>query len=418
LEAYKAVIIPFKPPVELLRDFRDMVNYCIQAGLRHGATSKFKLTRLVYRELTAKYPWHSWYALSAIEVACAILKNYRKSLRRGLSPRVPRARRLIAKIGNQALKVEEGRVRVPLRPRKWLYIPLHRRASEFVEAGCRLRSATLTPNAACLAFSKQVDGIEPRSWAAVDVNEDNVTLATSNGEVEVYELSRLKRAGYGYFARRKAIQRRYHGDRRVLKKALSKLSKNYRSLVSSELHKASAAIIKLCKERGYGLIVEDLRGLRGSVNAKVKRLNPYSGKIQPTSTRSKELKRRLNNWWFRRLLNQLEYKAKWEGMSIEAVDPKGSSSTCPMCRSKLKLYLNGRVECSSCGYHGDRHVTACLNLLKASDVTPRFGVERPLDVAVNPALTTLMGVRASWASIRGEVNWEANRTTGRCANYT
>ena len=89
---------------------------------------------------------------------------------------------------------------------------------------------------------------------------------------------------------------------------LSKLSKNYRSLISSELHKVSAAIVKLCKERGHGLIVEDLKGLRSSVNVKVKRFNPYNGKIQPISTRSKELKRRLNNWWFRRLLNQLEYK--------------------------------------------------------------------------------------------------------------
>jgi len=118
LEAYKAVTVPFKPPVELLRDFRDMINYCIQAGLRHGATSRFKLTRLVYRELSSRYPWHSWYALSAIEVACAILKNYRKALRRGLSPESLRARRLVAKIASQALKVEESRVRIPLRPRE------------------------------------------------------------------------------------------------------------------------------------------------------------------------------------------------------------------------------------------------------------------------------------------------------------
>ncbi len=81
-------------------------------------------------------------------------------------------------------------------------------------------------------------------------------------------------ADYGHLARRRAVQRRYHADRRVLKKALSKLSKNYRSLVSSELHKVSAAIIKLCKERGCGLIVEDLKGLRGGVNAKVRGFNP------------------------------------------------------------------------------------------------------------------------------------------------
>jgi len=76
------------------------------------------------------------------------------------------------------------------------------------------------------------------------------------------------------------------------------------------------------------------------------------------------LKRRLNNWWFRELLNQLIYKARWEGVEVKAVNPKGSSSTCPICGSRLKTYLNGQVERRSCSYYGDRHVTACLNLLK------------------------------------------------------
>jgi len=75
-------------------------------------------------------------------------------------------------------------------------------------------------------------------WVAVDVNEDNATLVTSDGEVKVYGLSKLKRAGYGYFARRRAIQRRHQADGRVLRKALGKLSKNHRTIISSELHKA------------------------------------------------------------------------------------------------------------------------------------------------------------------------------------
>ena len=293
------------------------------------------------------------------------------------------------------MKVDKGTVRVALKPREWLYVPLHKRALEFIEAGCKLRSAILTLNTVHLTFSRDVNEVEPRGWVAIDVNEDNVTLVTSDGEVKVHDLSRLKRAGYGYFAKRRAIQRMYRADRRVLGKALSRLSRNYQNLVSSELHRVSAAIAKLCRERGYGLIVEDLRGLRDNVNVKVKGFNPYSGKIQPMPVRSKELKRRLNNWWFKRFLSQLEYKAKWEGVKVKAVNPKGSSTTCPICGSKLKPYPNGQVACRSCSYYGDRHVTACLNLLKTSDVTLRFGVERPLNVAVNPALTTLKGMRTS-----------------------
>jgi len=102
---------------------------------------------------------------------------------------------------------------------------------------------------------------------------------------------------------------------------------------------------------------------------------------------SKELKRRLNNWWFKKFLAQLNYKAKWEGIEVNAVNPRGS--TCPICGSRLKVYLNGQVKCRSCSYYVDRHVTACLNLLKVSDVRLLFSLERPLGVAVSPALTSV-----------------------------
>jgi len=47
------------------------------------------------------------------------------------------------------------------------------------------------------------------------------------------------------------------------------------------------------------------------VNAKAKRFNKFNCKVQRISKRSKRLRRRLNNWWFRKFLNQIEYKALW-----------------------------------------------------------------------------------------------------------
>ncbi len=92
-------------------------------------------------------------------------------------------------------------------------------------------------------------------------------------------------------------QRGYQGDRRVSRKALSKLSKNYGNKVSTMLHQVSTAIVKWCREKRYGLIHEDLNGLRKNVNRRIKRFNRFNGKVQKLSTRSKRLKRRLNNWW-------------------------------------------------------------------------------------------------------------------------
>ena len=122
------------------------------------------------------------------------------------------------------------------------------------------------------------------------------------------------------------------------------------------------------------------------MNRKTKRFNRFSGKVQKVSTYTKRLKRRLNNWWFRRFLNQIGYKAHWEGVkAIESRHTRGSSSTCPICGSRLRKYPNGRVEC---GEHGlmDRHIVACLNLLRLEAVVrPRPPLKCSRDPRPNEA---------------------------------
>ena len=82
-----------------------MVNRCIDIGLEHGVSSRFKLSKLVYHELT-KFGLHSWYVLSAMEVATIILKNYRKARRKCKNVKRPIAKKLMAKLGNQAFKIK------------------------------------------------------------------------------------------------------------------------------------------------------------------------------------------------------------------------------------------------------------------------------------------------------------------------
>ena len=85
---------------------------------------------------------------------------------------------------------------------------------------------------------------EPKGWIAIDVNEDNITAVSSDDEVKRYDLSRLKKAGYSCFWRKREIQQKYARDRRILRKALAKLSRNYHNLVKSKLHKFSASLTK------------------------------------------------------------------------------------------------------------------------------------------------------------------------------
>ena len=51
--AVKAVEVSYQPSedvLKLLETFKDMVNYCIQAGLENNITSRFRLTKFVYHD--------------------------------------------------------------------------------------------------------------------------------------------------------------------------------------------------------------------------------------------------------------------------------------------------------------------------------------------------------------------------------
>jgi len=54
---------------------------------------------------STKCGYHSWYVLGAVKVATTILKNYRKGKEKAQKVKQPHARRLIAKLGNQAYKI-------------------------------------------------------------------------------------------------------------------------------------------------------------------------------------------------------------------------------------------------------------------------------------------------------------------------
>jgi len=52
--AVKAVEVSYQlseDVLKLLETFKDMVNYCIQAGLENNITSRFRLTKVVYHNL-------------------------------------------------------------------------------------------------------------------------------------------------------------------------------------------------------------------------------------------------------------------------------------------------------------------------------------------------------------------------------
>jgi putative transposase len=389
MQVFKAVQIPYEPTgtvLSLLRTFKKMVNYCIHTGLEKNISSRFCLQNEVYRELGA-FGLHSWYSLSAVEVATAILKNYRKTKRRLQFVRAPRAEKLVAKLGNQGYRVVDDKLRIPTKPREYFYVSLHRRARRFLsDAALKLGSVTLTPRTVSVAFSKDVEVNEPRNYAAYDTNERSIDGARigEDGElsVEIYDLSDVSETRHGYFERVRRVQAKYAWDRRVAKKIQRKLFTNQDNRVNTILHQTSSAIVRKAINNKQGIILEDLRYIRNSINKKVLGINRFNGKTQMISKRTKMLKRRLNSWSFQRLQNFIEYKALWNGVKVVTVSPRNTSRVCAICGCAMQDPKAKTLGC--CGLN--RHVNACLNLLKTQDETLRFSVDHSARVAVTRPL--------------------------------
>lgn len=71
-------------------------------------------------------------------------------------------------------------------------------------------------------------------------------------------------------------------------------------------------------------------------------------------------------WSFRILQQQIVYKANWEGVPVEFVNPKNTSMTCSVCgQVNKKLRAEKGWQCL-CGVTHDRDLNASRNILSRS----------------------------------------------------
>jgi putative transposase len=235
-----------------------------------------------------------------------------------------------------------------------------------------------------VVFSKTAEVMEPKGYVAYDTNEKSIDGACiENGKVtsKSYDLSEICTIRHGYFERIRKVQAKYAKDRRVSQKIQRKWFKRQNDKVNSILHKVSSDIVKHAKEKGCGIILENLKHIRKSINHKVLGINKFNGKLQRMSKHSKRLKRRLNSWSFRKLQNFIEYKAEWEDVKVVYVNARNTSKVCAICGCKMQDPKAKLLECCRIS----RHLNACLNMLKTQDETLRFRVNRsPNEVVPSP----------------------------------
>jgi IS605 OrfB family transposase len=65
---------------------------------------------------------------------------------------------------------------------------------------------------------------------------------------------------------------------------------------------------------------------------------------------------------YRRLEQWIDWQCEKNGVPVITVNPRGTSSTCPMCSSRLVENIYRRLRCPRCGFEADRDTVAVMNI--------------------------------------------------------
>lgn len=193
----------------------------------------------------------------------------------------------------------------------------------------------------------RVAGVDPGIIHPFAVVGDDEALVVSGRAVRAEERLHLadtkaRAARMG----RKAPRRGQRGSRRwrKLRAAQRAAGARHRRTVRQAHHQAAKAVVAWAVERRIGtLVVGDPKGI-----------------TQRDVGRKQN--RRLRQWRRGHLTQALVDKATLAGITVVGVDERGTSSTCPQCRSRVPKPTGRVFACHSCGLVAHRDVVGATNI--------------------------------------------------------
>ena len=359
-----------------------MVNHAIHICLKENIKGRLKLRDRIYREFQARYDILSAYPYSVAEVAWSVVKKHRRWNRK------PFASRFMLKMDCRNYSLNYGIASLPFKRGERLLIPLRygdRQRSFLTDESLKRGSLTMTGDAIIITFSKGFPPIAPATRVGYDLNEKSI-VGSDGARIDLSEVAHLHTE---YGVRRRDFYSAHPDDRRLKKKFAGNQREKER--VKRLLHRVSKQIITQAKEKKQAIVMERLKGVR------------YSHRRGNGEGKGK--RRRIALWPFRQLQGYIEYKAKWEGIPVEYVNPSRTSQTCHLCGFvNRKLKVTDREWLCPCGASLDRDLNAAINIERRGKI-PCLGEVRPgaqgRDEAVKGNPTTPVILRAEALKLAG-----------------
>jgi putative transposase len=322
-----------------------MINDCIRIGIEHNCSTLKKLSMLAYNKLE-NYSIMSYYKLTAISQACGRLSQMKKDIKKGRKPKSPCVQKpcLVSCYG---FKINGMLLSFPVRNREFANVLLNDYVAKTISnQSFRVRSFTITPVSLSLSIQKETVPINPEKTIGIDRNLRNVTFGNDEKIIQV-NTSEMLKIKENYTHVKSTFKR---NDHRIRKKIYAKLGKRQTDRIKQRLHIISKSIVEYSKKHKAAIIFEDIKGIRKL--------------YQKGNGQGNKYRQKLNSWSFYELERQVSYKADWEGIPFYKIDPRCTSTLCPICGGKLQGDRQKRRDlwCGNCKRWQDRDVVAAMNI--------------------------------------------------------
>jgi len=384
-EVTRTVVVPSvvltRRKLEIFREleeiYKNILVELVDYGFRNSIDSFTRLKRDKYHELRKKFPQlPSHYIHTACQDASTRIKSFNKLKKRGLAeterPEVKRVSvwlddHLWRRIGFTAILIYTHRGWVPVE------LAPHKQYWKYINAGWSLKTQPRIKIdykhrrlLVHFVFTKTVSVGEnsAKQTISVDVNENNVAVKVLN-KVYILETG-IKRISVGY-ARYREIAQSVKGNRHV-KRAI---------------HGREHARKRDIKLKIASIIVNTARALNAVVV--LEKLPKQCPRNMVKDVKDPVLRHRIYQAGFRGMVKTIEERCLEKEVPVVKVDPRNTSSTCPICNSKLMRGNAPRhLKCPRCGFEAGRDVVAVLNLEKRY-----LALKGPMPLAPMPSDPTL-----------------------------
>jgi len=334
--------------LNLMKRYRDALNYSIRVIIENKALSLSKAHRLLYSTLRERFNLPSRIAQDCYREALTVAKSWLRNKSKGRIP-VAREPRVWLTYG-YSYRVRDGYVEI-LGGLKLRVVGWDRRYDGYPNREARL---VYKGGKFILYISKRIPKPAkyiPRGVLAVDINERHVVVGNSTLELRL-ETAVERALHYRKLAEK--LQKKYSSSRymawlrrRGIRERIRYFHRKARNIVEDWAKKTSHKIAVLAKQNQYAVAREDLTGLVESL-----RKLPRDHKVA------------LLILSYRRLELWIDWQAEKHGVPVIIVEPRGTSSKCPRCGGKMKENGYRLLRCPVCGFEADRDTIAVLNIEK------------------------------------------------------